>query len=227
MLASINYSQRLMNQSSVYFPVIGLLLGGLYVGLYHTLTMLWPPTVVIIVVLCFHLWLTGAFHEDGLADSVDALGGANTVERRLTIMKDSRIGTYGSVALIGALALKAALLLSLELVWLGLLVGPCMARLTPLILMRYQRYITAQDTSKTKPVADSFSTQRLIVASLFVLVVSLITHTLVGTLIAVILVSVIWGATLQRTLGGYTGDTLGASVIFTELLFLLALAANV
>src|SRR5690606_15188533 len=75
MLARIDYSQQLMNQSNLYFPLVGLILGGLYVALYSALSLFWSPWICVLLVLCFHLWVTGAFHEDGLADSMDALGG--------------------------------------------------------------------------------------------------------------------------------------------------------
>ena len=72
---TVDYSQRLMNQCSVYFPLVGLLLGGLYAGLYTLLAGFWSPQVCVLLVLGFHLWITGAFHEDGMADCADGLGG--------------------------------------------------------------------------------------------------------------------------------------------------------
>ena len=224
MLAKVDYSQRLMNQSSVYFPLVGLLLGALYAGLYALLENGWPPLVCVLLVLAFHLWVTGAFHEDGLADSADGLGGGYTVERRLAIMKDSRIGTYGAAALIMALLLKVALLMALPHLWLGLLLAPAVSRLTPLFLMRGLAYVSDPDTSKSKPVAEGFSGQRLAVASIAVLIMAMGFQVLLATLLAVGLVVLLWGAMLKKSLGGYSGDTLGASVVISELLFLLLLA---
>ena len=200
---TVDYSQRLMNQCSVYFPLVGLLLGGLYAGLYTLLAGFWSPQVCVLLVLGFHLWITGAFHEDGMADCADGLGGGYTVARRLEIMKDSRIGTYGAVALGVTLALKVALLTDTQPVWLALLLAPAISRLTPLCLMRALVYVSDPDTSKSKPVAEGFSGQRLGVA--------------------VVSVVLVWGAMLRRSLGGYTGDALGASVILSELVFLLML----
>ncbi|WP_151702470.1 adenosylcobinamide-GDP ribazoletransferase [Nitrincola alkalilacustris] len=224
MLVRIDYSQSLMNQSSVYFPLVGLLLGAGYVGLYLLLSQLWSLPVCLLLVLIFHLWITGAFHEDGLADSIDALGGGYTVEKRLSIMKDSRIGTYGSVALIMALGLKLALWLSIDGLLIALLIVPAIARFTPLLLMHFMRYVTDPDSSRSKPVAESFSGRRLLLAGLFCLLLSLLTQTLFWSLLAVAATALIWGFYLQRQLGGYTGDTLGASVILTELVLLLLLA---
>ena len=222
MLARIDYSQRLMNQSSLYFPLVGLLLGALYAVLFAVLSLAWSPLVSVLVVVCFHLWITGAFHEDGLADSIDALGGGYTVAKRLEIMKDSRIGTYGTVALVMALALKVALLLDSSQIWLALLVAPAIARLTPLLLMATLPYVTDPDRSKSKPVADGFSTSRLTIAAGFTLVLALAATVvspavLTGALASVLLVALCWGNYLKQQLGGYTGDTLGASVILSEL----------
>jgi adenosylcobinamide-GDP ribazoletransferase len=230
MMAKIDYSPRLMSQCSVYFPIVGLLLGVVYAVLFTLLAQVWSEWISVILVLGFHLWITGAFHEDGLADSVDALGGGYSVEARLTIMKDSRIGTYGTVALVMALLLKVALLNATPAIWLALLATPCLARLTPLVLMRVLPYVSDPDTSKSKPVADGFSTQRLIVASVFVAVVCLLLDAwspglLMWAVISVGVVALLWGWQLKRDLGGYTGDALGASVVFSELLLLLLMVA--
>lgn len=228
MLVRIDYSQRLMNQSSVYFPLVGLLLGLGYCSAFFLFSLAASPLTAIILVVILHLFITGAFHEDGLADSVDALGGGYTVEKRLEIMKDSRIGTYGTVALVMALLLKVVLLAEAELIWLALLVAPAVSRLTPLILMACLPYVTDPDKSKSKPVADGFSRSLLLAAAGFVLLLaaglSLWQPLLIPAAItAVLLVAVFWGSYLRSQLGGYTGDTLGAAVVFSELALLLFL----
>ena len=220
---TVDYSQRLMNQCSVYFPLVGLLLGGLYAALYTLLAGFWSPLVCVLLVLGFHLWITGAFHEDGMADCADGLGGGYTVARRLEIMKDSRIGTYGAVALGVTLALKVALLTDMQPVWLALLLAPAISRLTPLCLMRALVYVSDPDTSKSKPVAEGFSGQRLGVAVAGVAALALVAGVALEALMAVVSVVLVWGAMLRRSLGGYTGDALGASVILSELVFLLML----
>lgn len=225
---SIDYSQRLMNQCSVYFPLVGLLLGMVYAGSFVLFGLAFSPLVSVILVVILHLFITGAFHEDGLADSVDALGGGYTVEKRLEIMKDSRVGTYGAVALAMALLLKVALLNAASHVWLALLAAPAIARLTPLLLMATLAYVTGPATSKSKPVADGFSPARLLAASAFTLALAVLLSfrhppLFAGALSAVLLVAICWGAYLRRALGGYTGDNLGASVVFSELVLLMFL----
>ncbi|MDL0431903.1 adenosylcobinamide-GDP ribazoletransferase [Marinobacter sp. TBZ242] len=229
MLVPIDYSPRLMNQCSVYFPLVGLVLGVIYAGLYVALAELWSPLVCLVLVTGFHLWITGAFHEDGLADSVDALGGGYSLEARLGIMKDSRIGTYGTVVLVIALALKVALLVDAYPVWLALVLAPMVSRLAPLLIMGYLPYVTDPDNSKSKPVAEDFSRPRLAIAALFTALATLfLTGLQLGLMLwgitAALGVALVWGTYLHRQLGGYTGDTLGASVVFAELVMLLGLA---
>ena len=147
------------------------------------------------------------------------------MERRLEIMKDSRIGTYGAAALMMVLALKVALLASLSQVWLGLLIAPAVSRLTPLCLMRWLPYVTDPDTSKSKPVAEGFSAERLLAASLGVALLAWWYQVLLVSLAAVAVVLLLWGYMLKKLLGGYTGDALGASVVLSELVLLLLLVA--
>nr|AIA99157.1 Cobalamin synthase [Methylibium sp. T29-B] len=89
-----------------HFPLVGACVGAWAAAIFWFALLLWPPLVASTVSLVATVWLTGAFHEDGLADTCDALGGAVSRERALAIMKDSRIGSYGAVALVLALVLK-------------------------------------------------------------------------------------------------------------------------
>ncbi|TBW50337.1 adenosylcobinamide-GDP ribazoletransferase [Marinobacter halodurans] len=224
----IDYSQQRMNNSSMYFPLVGLLLGGIYASVYTALGAMFSPLVSVLLVMGLHLWLTGAFHEDGLADSVDALGGGYTVEDRLRIMKDSRIGTYGAVALTMTLALKAALLLDAQPVWLALMLAPAISRFTPLLMMHYLPYVTLSEHSKTKPVASGFPAKRLGFAFAVTLLIVAggalqADGLLLTSLLATAGVALVWGRYLKTQLGGYTGDALGASVILSELVLLMGL----
>jgi adenosylcobinamide-GDP ribazoletransferase len=228
MMIHIDYSQRLMNQSSMYFPLVGLLLGCLYVVAFTLFNVIASPLVAVILVTILHLFITGSFHEDGLADSVDALGGGYTVEKRLAIMKDSRIGTYGAVALVMALLLKVMLLAEADDIWLALLVAPAASRLTPLLIMARLPYVSDPDKSKSRPVADGFSHRRLMAATTFVLLPTAalsFSHPflILSVAASVLFVTLAWGSYLRSQLQGYTGDTLGAAVVFSELLLLLFL----
>ena len=102
--ASTPYSPELLNQSSRYLSLVGLLLGALQALVLLATAQLLPFSIAVLLALMAGLVLTGAFHEDGLADTADGLGGGLSLERKLEIMKDSRVGTYGLVALLLAFA---------------------------------------------------------------------------------------------------------------------------
>src|SRR5262245_58591993 len=96
-----------------HFPLVGAGVGLWGAAVLWAALQFWPPMVAALLSLAGTVWLTGAFHEDGLADTCDALGGAVSRERALEIMKDSRIGSYGAIALVLALGLKVALVAAL------------------------------------------------------------------------------------------------------------------
>ncbi|MEM1128790.1 MAG: adenosylcobinamide-GDP ribazoletransferase, partial [Bacteroidota bacterium] len=102
----VGHDADYLARSTPYFPVIGLGVGLFGGAAYAGVALLWPPVIGLIVALAATIWLTGAFHEDGLADTFDGIGGGWTVDEMLTIMKDSRMGTYGTVALVLTLAAK-------------------------------------------------------------------------------------------------------------------------
>ncbi len=90
----VGHSDDQLNRATVYFPLIGWLVGGVAAGVYWGAAQLWPPLVAVLLSTGAGVLLTGAFHEDGLADTCDGFGGGWTRERILTIMKDSRVGKY-------------------------------------------------------------------------------------------------------------------------------------
>ena len=100
---SMVYSPALLNQASRYFSLVGLFIGVITSVACYFLVMLFPLAIAILLTMILSLFLTGAFHEDGLADMADGIGGGFTIEKRLAIMKDSRLGTYGTITLFMAL----------------------------------------------------------------------------------------------------------------------------
>ena len=228
MLVKIDYSQRLMNRASVYFPLVGLLLGGLYAALYSALVVFWSPPVCIGLVLAFHLWITGAFHEDGLADSMDALGGGYTVARRLEIMKDSRIGTMGALGQIVVLLLKIGALLSLgEAWWLGAVLAPVWGRWADIYGIFWFPVASADGLART--FRQQVRRSDFALATLFSLGVSLALNFPWGGVVLLVIGPVIplCARAMVRTLGGLTGDTYGALCELGEVLTLLFLPPSI
>lgn len=238
--ASLPWSEAEMQASARYFPAVGALVGVIVAGVWWGASMFWPPTVAVLLAMAAGLALTGAFHEDGWADTCDALGGAVSREKALAIMKDSRLGTYGVAGLVMMLAMKAACLLALPThslpAWI--VFTQAASRLAPLLLMRSLRYAGDLEHAKAKPLATHASATTLTVAFVTVLgLTAALTSRTAWTpawalppvalavavaVAAALLATVLFGLWLRRRLGGYTGDTLGASQQLTELTMLLA-----
>jgi len=180
--------------------------------------------------------LTGAFHEDGLADVADGLGGTSNRERALEIMRDSRIGAFGAIALVLALGLKFALLVALAgqgamVACAALLAAHVLSRLVPLAVMRALPYVGAEG-GKAKPMADAVSGSAVGIGVLWSLPAVALLALAGGAanglaaLLAAALVGVVMVRLLRRRLGGFTGDGLGATQQLSELAIYLALAAR-
>jgi len=216
---------------TIWFPLIGLFLGGLQALIWLGLADLSDPSRVIIAV-GFGVSITGGFHEDGLSDSVDALGGAYDRENVLRILKDSRIGAFGGLALIFAIGLKVSLLVELgALAPIGFLLGQSLSRALPVMQLGVQPYARREDPkSKSRDVARSGVAQALI-AGLWVVAIVIAGHqwgvsavSLAGALGAMALIGLIFGLYVHRRVGGLTGDFLGALQHLSELGILIALA---
>ena len=238
--AWVGYDDAWLNDCVRHFPLVGLcvgLVGALALGV---ALMVFPPAVAVALSMIATVCLTGAFHEDGLADTCDGLGGMVSRERSLEIMKDSRIGTYGAIALALALGLKAATLTALvqihpvlgcvALVW-----GHAASRAAPVWVIWRLAYAGDAEHAKAKPLAISVSGMGVAVAGAWVALMSAALWAVaqelgeadsVGWCLGVallVVVLVVWQATrwLRHRLGGYTGDTLGAVQQVVEMAALL------
>lgn len=219
MPAWVEYSPEKLNQSSRYLALVGWLLGGLVAAVFYGAQYLFPETVSLWIAMIFSLLLTGAFHEDGLADTADGLGGAFTREKKLAIMKDSRIGTYGACALMMGLLGKYLLLIENSEIVIALVVAYPLSRATAVSLIADMNYVSDNDTSKSKPLANQLSRidlTILLATALPALLFLFLKDALI--LLAVLLaLRTLAKFYLNRQIGGYTGDTLGAVQQVSEL----------
>ena len=227
--AWVGHSSEALNRSARYFPAVGLLIGGIGALVYVVATYLWPQPVAVLLAMVATIHATGAFHEDGLADMVDGLGGGWEKPRILEIMKDSRVGSYGVVAMVLVLLGKFTLLNSLDgaLVPYALLAGHAVSRFCSTALLATMDYVREDLLAKAKPLATRISGGETLVALLFV-VVSLAwlptEKALAGCVLAAL--ATLWlAAKFKRWLGGYTGDCLGATQQVSEIAFYLGLLA--
>ena len=224
-----SYDPDWLPRGAKYFPLVGLLVGLIGASVLLLATTLWPAPIAAILALGATILVTGAFHEDGLADSADSLGGW-TREKRLEIMKDSRLGTYGALALLLCLALQAGALSALPapLAAATLVTAPAAGRLAPVLIMATLPYAGAIERSRIEHRLDQPDVGEAAIAAVIAalpLVLLPPDRALLGVVLGALAAGVVaWR--LCRALGGYTGDVLGASVAVFQSFFLLGIAAD-
>ncbi|WP_297530875.1 adenosylcobinamide-GDP ribazoletransferase [Thalassolituus sp.] len=223
--ASVEFSQASLNRASRYFPAVGWLIGALCATALWLLMLVFPQDVAVLISIAISLLLTGCFHEDGLADTCDGLGGGWTREQKLSIMKDSRIGTYGAAALWVSLTLKFVVLSQLINPVLALLVAHPLSRIIPTVFIAAMSYVSDVDTSKAKPLAESGSGADTAIAIITGLIALMFINNPFIILFVLLVLAGVAYVFLKRQIGGFTGDALGAVQQVSELAIYLSLLA--
>jgi adenosylcobinamide-GDP ribazoletransferase len=223
----VGYEPHYLNAAARYFPLVGVLVGGSGALVYLATLHVFPPGVAVLLSMAATLLVTGAFHEDGLADCCDAFGGAHTRENVLRIMHDSRIGAFGAIALVVALALKWQTLAALQpLRAAGLMIAAHAASRTCAIsYLATLDYVRAE--GKAKPVAQRLSGAAFAWAALLGLPALFWPDWRFGcaALMMLAVLRFALGRYFVRRIGGYTGDCLGfAQQIFELAIYLAGLA---
>jgi len=235
----IDFQKSDLNYSAKYFPLIGIIVGLVGAGSFALSTQFLPQNIALLISMASTIYLTGAFHEDGLADSADGLGGGWHREQMLTIMQDSRLGAYGAVALFLMLFAKFQVLNALNsyFVPFTLIAGHALSRLSAVYIMASLSYTKSE--GKAKPLATKISMLDLLVANVFGLLPffvivglllmnnhspTIIVKFVFMTSIPALLSWFWWQHKIHKWLGGYTGDTLGAMQQITELAFYVGIA---
>ena len=218
-----------ISRSVGWFPLVGALVGLATAGVHVLGLGLWPAPLAAVLAVAFGLMLTGGFHEDGATDAADGLGGGWTRERMLEIMKDSRIGAYGAMALwvllsfrwaaLVALDRRALLALPLAMAWGRWSSGALIATLPPL------------GQGLAKEVSHDLGRGPLLGSCLLLVVLNLLAmrlgmHDLWRPAAAAGITILAWGAYLRQSLGGQSGDLLGAGNQLVEAAVLLTLLAK-
>lgn len=240
----VGFEPAWLNRSVRHFPLVGALVGSAGAAVACGAQWLWPPLVAATLAVAGTLWLTVAFHEDGLADSADALLGAAPRERALAIMKDSRIGTYGAAALL--LSLLARVTLLADLLARGATGAACAlvashgaGRALAVWLMAMLPYAGDEAHAKAKPLAREVRPRdaawALVTAALALAAAAWtgtvdaargpVLATMAAAVVLLLALLLTLRAWLWRRLGGYTGDTLGAAEQLGELLVMLVFTA--
>ncbi|GAA4413814.1 adenosylcobinamide-GDP ribazoletransferase [Nibrella viscosa] len=234
----IDHSEDRLNRATVFFPLIGWIVGGIAVCVYGVGSVLFPPELAVLLSMAATVWTTGAFHEDGFADVCDGFGGGWSKPQILTIMKDSRVGTYGVVGLGLLLAVKffavKAIFTTEVFGWavaLKMLAAHSLSRLTAVTIIAGLPYAREDADSKVKPIAKGITGGQLLVAALIGLLplLALVVYTGLWLYLTFLLplVGLRWWLIrfFRRWIDGYTGDCLGATQQLAEVVVYLSFVA--
>ena len=236
----VGYSPAMLRASAAHFPGVGWIAALVACAIYALFFIALPdnaltPLAAALACTIATVLLTGGFHEDGLADVADGLGGSHERERALDIMKDSRIGAFGAMALVLALLLKVALLAvigteGLDAALAALLGGQVLSRFMPLLLVRALPHVGDAAHSKSKPLADQITAAALACAALWCFVPLALVGWWQGALFLIVPLlasglALLWmWRWFARRLQGFTGDCLGATQQVCEIAFYLGAA---
>lgn len=209
-----------LNRASAWFPAVGLVVGGLAAALYSLVVAhLGRPLAALMAVLLMVV-VTGGLHEDGLADCADAFGGGWTREDRRRILKDSRIGTFGAIALILSLGARILLLATMPAgsVVRYIISAQVLARWTPLPLSAILQPARGPEGLGGR-IAGGIPWSTLALGSILALVsVGYFLRLFAWQpIVAVVLITTLSGAYYRKQLGGVTGDCMGATIQLSEI----------
>ena len=217
----VPYSEEYLNSSSKHLPIIGWFVGTMSALIFYGLSFILPIHLAILFSMVGSILITGAFHEDGFADVCDGFGGGWTKEKILTIMKDSRIGAYGMIGMSILLLSKFISLseLQVKIIPFALIIGHTLSRYMATLFIFTHDYVREDQTSKSKPLGKKLKTPEFIFATATTLLPFLLFQSVwVLTIIpAVLLVKFFFARYINKWIGGYTGDCLGAIQQLTEL----------
>jgi adenosylcobinamide-GDP ribazoletransferase len=230
----VGFEASWLQHASRYFPLVGCVVAAIAAVVYAASALVLPAPVAAVLSTAASIYLTGAFHEDGFADTCDGLGGGLTRERVLEIMKDSRIGAYGAIGIVCMLAAKLSALAMLPpRVAVGaLFLAHPLSRLAAASLIWKLEYVRGE--GKAKPLAQQMTSAEFTIAFLSALLpvpVLLATgwiapETVLAALLAALLAAVWLGRKLHKRLGGYTGDCLGAVQQVAEVFIYIGVLAT-
>lgn len=204
------------------FPLVGGVIGAIVAAIYnlaHRALPEWPSAAL---ALTAGVILTGALHEDGLADCADGFGGGRDKDSKLTIMRDSRIGTYGALALILSVLLRASALTKLHHPDAALLIAHCLSRTTLPVVMRLTPPATTAGLAASVGRPGWLTIALALAIGVGLTVWFYPTRAflpLLAALVAATLVSLV----ARRHIGGYSGDVLGATEQVVQIAILLSI----
>jgi adenosylcobinamide-GDP ribazoletransferase len=223
-MPSQSYDSGSLARSVKFFPLVGLILGGGAALLHILLSPYLPRLVAALIVLVYLVLVTGGLHEDGLADAADGFGGGTNREKVLLILRDSRIGSYGGLALIFSIVGRLILIASLPLAMVSYyLMAVCLlSRWSVLPLSYFLASARAPSTSEVDGqgarIARQTSTLALIVGTVFSFAIAgaILRTRAIAPILSTLILTWITGMYYKRRIGGITGDCFGATIQLVE-----------
>ncbi len=215
--AAIHRDRNAMRSAPGWYPVVGLLVGGIAAGAFAGLEFL-PPLPRAVIVVALPILLTRALHLDGFADVCDGLGVTGPVAKRLEVMRDPRLGAFGVTGVVLNLLMRVAIVASLpEAGWIAIAAAPAFGRLAILTALRHAGYGGAEFSAvAVRPTLPMVLSALIPFLAAGWIVPSLVLPGLAGT----VLLMMLWVAFVRRRFGALTGDALGALNELAELLVL-------
>jgi adenosylcobinamide-GDP ribazoletransferase len=228
-----DHREEYLNRATRYFPLIGFIVAAISFAALAGAMYFFSPELSILLSIIVSVFTTGAFHEDGFADTCDGFGGGWTKEKILTIMKDSRVGTYGVVGLVLIFGVKFFTLLNISsrvnIFTFGLLLicGHVLSRFCAILIIRLLPYAREDADSKVKPVAKGIFASDLLIAGLFSAVplvcIACINLLFLFVILPLLITTIYLIWYFKKWIGGYTGDCLGAAQQVNEVVFYLSI----
>ncbi len=225
---NIPYSEERKNEAYKFAGLVGLVVGAIGAMVFILASQLWPPTIAVVLSMASTIYVTGAFHEDGFADTCDGFGGGFTPERKLAIMKDSRVGAYGLIGMVLILLLKFVTLVEIEQLGLALIVAHSLSRTMAVSFIYTHDYVRADSDSKLHISANVTAEQeRTWLVYIGLVALLLLANLALILLLTTVLLLLRWlfSTWLIRQIGGYSGDALGAIQQISEVICYLVFAA--
>ena len=214
-------TDKTAGQSLPYFPLVGLILGGILFGLNYGLSLVLPSAIVPALLIIALVILTGAHHLDGFIDTCDGVFAGKSKKERLAIMSDTKVGAFGIVGIVLLLLLKYTSLFSVSAILPALLLMPTLSRWTMVSMIFIFPY--AKNSGMGFSFKQGATWQRLAVATAIALVAAVVLLRWRGLAMMAILWLIAFGVSsyFSSRLGGLTGDNYGAINEISEVLVLL------
>jgi len=235
---NIDHSPDYINKATRYFPLIGWIVGIISFLVFWICSLVFDTNLAAILSILAGILVTGAFHEDGLADVVDGFGGGWTKAKILDIMKDSRVGAFGVIALIFMILIKYISLnkifssiddddhLFASLIFISY---HSLARITAINIVFTSNYVRDDENSKAKPVAKDYNVKEIFLAFIFGLtplfILCVYKWYFIFVTIPLLFLNFYSKYYFEKWIDGYTGDCLGAVEQFGECICLLTYVA--